>query len=210
MATFYFVRHGTTDWVDKHILHGITDVPLNEDGLRQARETARAMKGSGAKNLYTSPLSRCLQTAEIISDALGLEPVQMDGLKELNFGWLEGRSFRDHSSQDFGPVIQFLDHYWHHFIRAISGEPIRKLRRRVMREWEMILEENEEGSSIIVGHSAVFNNILIHYFGKNFPDGKTYYVMRPGSINEIEITPDGRARLVRMDDVSHLSGQKVI
>ncbi|HUV15914.1 MAG TPA: histidine phosphatase family protein, partial [Pelolinea sp.] len=82
MRQILLVRHGTTEWVDKHVLHGITDIPLNENGLRQARETARALKSIKASHMYTSPLSRCLQTAEIIGEQADLKPVMLDGLKE--------------------------------------------------------------------------------------------------------------------------------
>jgi len=199
------VRHGTTEWVDKHVLHGITDIPLNENGLRQARETARALKSIKASHMYTSPLSRCLQTAEIIGEQADLKPVMLDGLKELNFGWLEGRPFRDHSSQNFNRLIKLYDHFTHQVIHAITGESIRQFRNRVLVAWNQILDENADGTVLVVGHSAVFNTILIHYFGKNFPEGHTYYSMSPGSINEIHIAGDGAAELIRLNDVSHLS-----
>jgi len=202
------VRHGTTDWVDQHILHGITDIPLNENGLRQAREAAEALKSISARNLYSSPLQRCLQTAEKIGEQTGLKPIPLEGLKELNFGWLEGRPFRDHSSQDFSYLIKLYDQLKHRVVRALSGEPIRKFHRRIMADWRHILDENPEGTVIVVGHSAVINNILIHYFGKNFPKGHTYYAMSPGSINEIVIDEQENAKLVRLNDRAHLSEWK--
>jgi len=206
VTTCYLVRHGTTDWVDRHILHGITDIPLNETGIRQARAIAVALKESGARRLYTSPLSRCVRTADLISEEIGLQPVVIDGLKELDFGWLEGKSFRDHGAQDFNKCIQILDQFLHHFVRGISGEPMHQFQRRIMAAWDAILENNPQGKVIIVGHSAVFNQILIRYFGENFPPGKHYYIMDPGSITEVENTPDSEVRLVRLNDTSHLNG----
>lgn len=199
------VRHGTTEWVDKHILHGITDIPLNEKGLRQAREAASALESVKASYIYTSPLKRCLQTAEIISERTGTKPHPLDDLKELDFGWLEGRTFRDHSSQDFGPLIRVYDHFAHLVIREITGESQKKFIHRVLSIWQQVLDENPNGTVIIVGHSAVFNMILIHLFGKNFPKDYTYYVMKPGSINEILIQDDGSPELARLNDISHLT-----
>ena len=57
MKTLLLVRHGTTDWVDNNILHGITDIPLNANGLRQAREVAEALKNVPASHLYSSSLT---------------------------------------------------------------------------------------------------------------------------------------------------------
>ena len=58
MRTFYLVRHGTTEWVENRILHGITDIPLNESGMKQAQAAGRALAGIDASRLYTSTLSR--------------------------------------------------------------------------------------------------------------------------------------------------------
>jgi broad specificity phosphatase PhoE len=86
----------------------------------------------------------------------------------------------------------------------ITGEPIRKFQSRVRKVWEHILAENPDGSTVVVGHSGVFNALLIHYFDKNFPPGQRYYRLRPGSISQIDIHPDGKAELARLNDASHL------
>ena len=205
MKTILLVRHGITDWVERHILHGITDIPLNENGLRQAREAAEALKDVHASHLYCSPLTRCMQTAQAVAARVHLEPAALDGLRELDFGWLEGKPFLDPSTMKLSPITRFIDRYRHQLIRMISGEPVSHLRRRVLAAWQQILDENRDEISIVVGHSAVFNTILIHCFGKNFPKGTHYYSMHPGSICEIAIDDAGQARLVRMDDISHLS-----
>ncbi len=205
MKTILLVRHGVTDWVENHILHGITDIPLNDNGLRQADEAAQALKSVPASHLYSSPLTRCMQTSQAISSCVNLDPISLDGLKELDFGWLEGKTFKDPSTQKTNPLTGFFERYYHLFLRMASGESNPHLRRRVLAVWRQILEENNGGISIVVGHSAVFNTILIHHFGRNFPKGMHYYSMHPCSISEIEIDDAGQARLVRMDDVSHLS-----
>jgi len=85
------VRHGETDWNSAGILQGWLDVPLNEHGRRQARDLADAFRTAGFSRVYTSPLSRALATAEIIADRLQLEPPRShDGLKERNFGAIQG------------------------------------------------------------------------------------------------------------------------
>jgi broad specificity phosphatase PhoE len=203
LKTLLLVRHGTTDWVDNNILHGITDIPLNANGLRQAHEVAEALKNVPASHLYSSSLKRCMQTAQAISANIHLDPIPMDGLVEMNFGWLEGKPLKPRLWKR--ALARFIDRFKFIFVRTISGESLRHLRRRVLTSWQQILDENKDEISIVVAHSAVFNNILIHHFGKNFPKGSYYYSMRPCSICEIEITDSGQARLVRLDDAAHLS-----
>ena len=205
MKTLLLVRHGTTDWVDNNILHGITDIPLNANGLRQAREAAEALKNVPASHLYSSSLTRSMQTAQAISASVHLDPIPMDGLVEMNFGWLEGKPLKDHQTLEKSALARFIDRFQFIFVRTISGESLRHLRRRVLSAWQQILDENKDEISIVVAHSAVFNNILIHHFGKNYPKGSHYYSMRPCSICEIEFNDAGQARLVRLDDAAHLS-----
>ena len=85
------VRHGETDWNVEGILQGWIDVELNDQGRRQARELAAAFAGSGFSRVYSSPLSRALETAEIICKVLQLTPpVCLEGIKERNFGAIQG------------------------------------------------------------------------------------------------------------------------
>jgi broad specificity phosphatase PhoE len=149
-----------------------------------------------------------MQTAQAIAANLNLQIIRMDGLIELNFGWLEGKQFKDFSSPDANPIARFLDNYHHNLIRIVSGESISHLRRRVLAAWQQIINENNSEISIVVGHSAVFNNILIHHFGKTYPKGAHYFSVRPCSISEIEINDASKARLVRLDDAAHLSEYK--
>lgn len=84
-------RHGETDWNIAGILQGWIDVPVNAEGRRQAQEMAAGFADSGFSCVYSSPLKRALETAEIICRALRLAPpVCHDGLKERNFGAFQG------------------------------------------------------------------------------------------------------------------------
>jgi broad specificity phosphatase PhoE len=90
-ARICVVRHGETDWNIAGILQGWLDVPINARGRAQARELAQAFAAEGFRCVYTSPLARSLETAEIIAATLRLPPpVCHDGLKERNFGAIQG------------------------------------------------------------------------------------------------------------------------
>lgn len=90
-ARICIVRHGETDWNLAGILQGWLDVPINEQGRRQARELAAVFAGAGLAAVWSSPLGRARETAEIAAAALGLPPpLCHDGLKERNFGAIQG------------------------------------------------------------------------------------------------------------------------
>ena len=96
----YIARHGETAWNVENKVSGRTDIPLTDQGLEQARELARNAMGKGIQVILCSPLLRARQTAQAVSDAIGI-PIQIDDrLIELNFGIFEGQS-------RFDPDFQF-------------------------------------------------------------------------------------------------------
>ena len=90
MCTLLLVRHGETDWNAEGRLQGHTDRPLNDYGRTQARRLAEQLHGDGIAAIYASDLVRARETAEILSERLGL-PVLLDAdLRERNWGSWEG------------------------------------------------------------------------------------------------------------------------
>jgi probable phosphoglycerate mutase len=93
--SFFFLRHGETDWNREGRFQGATDVPLNAAGLAQAQAAAERLAGQPVTALVASPLVRARKTAEIVAARLGC-PVHIDsGLAERSFGRFEGRVVRD-------------------------------------------------------------------------------------------------------------------
>jgi broad specificity phosphatase PhoE len=198
------VRHGTTDWVDTHKMHGVTDIPLNEKGVRQAQKAAKSLKSFKVNAVYTSPLSRCRQTAKAISDEQGLEPFDADGLKEMNFGWLEGHQILHYQIQKAGAVKRFFYNLWRQTIQRLTGESENKFKQRVLKSWNQILEENPDGTIVVVAHILVFRTILQNYFGEPDPGDRRRYLISPTGISELLIDDDGKVDLVRLNDTDHL------
>ncbi|CDJ63320.1 phosphoglycerate mutase protein, putative [Eimeria necatrix] len=93
------VRHGLTDYNAQRRLQGQLDVPLNDTGRQQCRECGRRLrnlfggpKGAAISAIYSSPLGRTRESAEIIREAAGIESaVVLDSrLQEWNAGILQG------------------------------------------------------------------------------------------------------------------------
>jgi probable phosphoglycerate mutase len=85
------VRHGETDWNKRGILQGWTDVPINDLGRHQANEIAQTCAQAGFNAVWSSPLVRALETAQIIAASLRLPPPSKhEGLKERHFGAIQG------------------------------------------------------------------------------------------------------------------------
>jgi broad specificity phosphatase PhoE len=87
---FFVLRHGQTDWNVALRLQGSTDIPLNETGRAQARKAADIFAEQTITRIIASPLSRALETAQIVGAKLGLEPTTDMRLIERHFGLFEG------------------------------------------------------------------------------------------------------------------------
>src|SRR5687767_528557 len=85
------VRHGQTSGNAAKLLHGWTDLPLDETGERQAELVSRRISSEiKADALFSSPLNRARQTAAAISNLTGLDVQVRPELREMHFGDLEG------------------------------------------------------------------------------------------------------------------------
>ena len=88
---FVFLRHGRTDFNARGLSQGASDIPLNDEGRAQAREAAPPLVGFGLAQIVSSPMSRALETAEIVNETLGLPLGTDPDLHEVVFGGQEGK-----------------------------------------------------------------------------------------------------------------------
>lgn len=92
-ARLWIVRHGETDYNAAGRWQGAgVDVPLNDVGREQAEEVAAGLEGRDFAALYTSPMLRARQTARRIARATGLEPIEVEALREAHHGEWEGKT----------------------------------------------------------------------------------------------------------------------
>ena len=142
----YVARHGETQWNIENKISGRTDIPLTAKGLQQAQLLAEHAKGKGIEVIIASPLLRARQTAQAVSDAIGV-PVQIDErLMELNFGVFEGKSRFD---PDFRHIrAQFPTRY-------PGGESAFDLAHRVYGCLEDVQREHGGKTVLLVCHGGV-------------------------------------------------------
>src|SRR5213082_1136682 len=90
MTEILLVRHGETEWNRESRFQGHADPSLNELGREQAAELAAALAGERLAAVYSSPLRRALETAQIIAAPHRLDAVPVDGLREVDVGSWQG------------------------------------------------------------------------------------------------------------------------
>lgn len=87
------VRHGETDFNRQRRIQGRSDLELNERGRKQAERLAQALKSERVEAIYTSPLRRAFETAQLIAHFHHLEVATLDGLMELDAGEVDGLTY---------------------------------------------------------------------------------------------------------------------
>jgi probable phosphoglycerate mutase len=95
-----FARHGETPENAAGLILGRRDPSLTATGLRQAHELAAQLAGLGILAVWTSPLRRARETAEVVAAAIGTTPVVLDELAESDRGSWEGRRVADLAVED--------------------------------------------------------------------------------------------------------------
>ncbi|MGE0222069.1 MAG: histidine phosphatase family protein [Acetobacteraceae bacterium] len=90
-VSFWYLRHGETDWNARGVSQGNVDIPLNPTGLAQAKTAGQMLRNRGITTIHASPLSRARVTAEIVAEALDLPVIIDEGLREVAFGVQEGQ-----------------------------------------------------------------------------------------------------------------------
>lgn len=178
----FLVRHGHIDYGSEKRYIGITDLPLSNAGVGQAINLQAYFSGIEIKKAYTSPLKRCLQTAEILLGGSRTSRITLvDDLKEINMGEWENQTInyiKDHFREMYEKRGASIDE----FIPP-GGESFKQLQKRVIPTFEFIAQ-NTIGNTLIISHAGVNRVILSTLF--DFPLNELFKISQPyGCINEL-------------------------
>ena len=154
----YFVRHGQTDANMTKIIAGQQDVPLNQHGVEQAKETAEFLQDIKFDACYCSPLKRARQTCEqILKYHLGLSVVYDDRLKARDYGKVEGE-----------PESAITFNRWKvgdddKQTEDLAIETIMDLYQRVADCFDEIRDQYANKNILVIGHSCI-GRVAAAYF----------------------------------------------
>jgi probable phosphoglycerate mutase len=110
VTTILLARHGETDWNREGRFQGHADPPLNATGREQAVELADALTGRELAAVYTSPLLRAFETAQLVAAQRGLELVAVDGLREVDVGSWSGLTRAEVEQRFPEQYVRWLDY----------------------------------------------------------------------------------------------------
>lgn len=159
MKTLYIVRHGETEWNKIGRYQGITNVPLNENGIAQAKACGNALKDVHFDRILSSDLSRALVTAETIRGNRQLEIKTDERLREINFGDWEKLLFTEIEERWPGLIDQMYRRP--DLIKVPNGESFQEVQDRAWSAVSDFLNENNEDETILITcHGGTIRTIL--------------------------------------------------
>jgi broad specificity phosphatase PhoE len=201
----YLVRHGQTDWNVQKRAQGHTDRPLDETGLQQAKQVGKAFLELPVERVLTSDLQRAHQTAHEIARRKKIELEVMPDLRERGFGQWEGQNFAEIAIR-FGFEADFKG-VTRNEVTPPGGESFVEVWDRLVSVVKDVRNRNE--NTAIVAHGGTCSLLTAMFLDGDVSLSNAFRFSN-ASINEFEPRPDGGLRLIRYNDVSHLSGIEVI
>ncbi len=154
----YLVRHGQVVNHHEYRYNGHFDVDITNTGVEQMTRVCEFLSGQDIGAVYSSDLQRTVKGARIIGKRLGLEPVMVSSLRELNLGRWEGLTREE--------AIALYPEEAHFSFKDLAtskvkeGESLVELRARVIPALEEILSRHAHASVCIVAHGGVNRVIL--------------------------------------------------
>jgi uncharacterized phosphatase len=166
-TTIGLLRHGQTNWNIDFRLQGVTDIPLNETGIEQARIAGAvladlSLQGQPWDLILTSPLSRARDTAVMVGEAIGIPGVSVEELLlERSFGEAEGLSHEEWKSK------------YNDTNHVPGGETLEQLEARAWILLQRLLDHHEGKRVLTVSHGALIRTLLRLVSKGEFPrDGE--------------------------------------
>jgi broad specificity phosphatase PhoE len=200
-----FVRHAEAEGNFKRIFQGFTDGLITKRGHIQAKLAAERLRYEKIDILYSSSLTRTLQTAGYIAEIKNLEIIKLDGLKEINGGDWEGRNWdelpsiwpKEYDTWENAPHIHEMP----------NGEAMTEFYSRLNKTIDRIVNENCGKNVCIVTHGTAIKALMCRFMGKTLDDMVNVCWCDNTALTVIEVDGD-EFRIITKGDASHLSQEE--
>lgn len=164
------VRHGETEWNRMSRFQGVKDIPLNENGKKQAQKARDFLQNIHLDFAVTSPLLRPKETAEIIlENHPQISLVEKTDLQEISHGLWEGKLEAEIEAEFPGLLNQWKTKP--ETVQMPEGENLDDVWQRAIKSWLEIVQENLETdkikTGIVVAHDAINKVVICYLLGLN-------------------------------------------
>ena len=175
--SIWFVRHAQSEYNKKKLFTGWHDPNLTGEGINKAHELKNEFQNIDFDYIYSSPLKRATQTANIM---IGKDFIVDERLKERSYGDWSGKS-KDLIKKEVGEETFFLARRgWN--LSPPNGESLKNVHDRVD---SFLMELPKNGQILVLSHGNTIRAISV-YFGKNTTQNVSSYEIKVGTHLYIE------------------------
>lgn len=202
MATRVFlVRHGATVLSAEDRYAGSVDVALSDEGRGQARALGARLAGEPLAAVYTSPMSRARDTAELIVAGRGPEVATVPELRETDHGHWEGKT-REEIRAGFPEEYARWERDPFTFAPS-SGETGLQVLARALPAFLAVVNRHPDDAVLVVSHKATLRLVVGALLGVELRGYRDRLDMSPCGLSILDVKSGAEARLVLFNDVSH-------
>ncbi|MDR0215590.1 MAG: histidine phosphatase family protein [Comamonas sp.] len=196
-------RHGHVAWIAPERFRGRAELPLSPLGERQAKLLGEHIASRWKPTaVYTSTLSRCVNTGALVSATTGAPAFKLPNLVDTDYGAWQGLT---HEEVHGRWPEQFYAWFRTPSMAAIpGGETLAQVLARSVSALQHVLATHANDTIVMVGHDSINRVILMHALG--LPLSRYWRIKQePCCINELEFD-EGEATLLRINETQHLLG----
>jgi broad specificity phosphatase PhoE len=200
MAELILARHGETAWNVEKIYRGRSDVALDEVGVKQAELLGKYLSNYGFEVIYSSPLKRALDTANVIARYQKIDVQIAEGLVDIDYG--EWQCLPEREVERLYPALLNEWRNNPHKVRMPGGESLEDVRERAIEVTNDVLS-NYHGSVVLVSHRVVNKVLICSLLGLD----NSYFWNIKQDVGGITVFnyANGRFVLTKHNDTSHLT-----
>ena len=196
----YLIRHGESEAAAEDRFAGEIDVPLSATGREQARKLAERLAGEPIAAVYSSPLSRTMETARPIAAPHGLEVTPRPELREISHGRWEGMP-RSEVERRFPKELASWESDPYSFAPE-GGETGLAVTARALPALLAIVDAHPGKHAVVVSHKATIRLLLCVLLGLDPRRYRDRLDQKPAALNVLEFREPARAKLMLFNDTS--------
>ncbi len=200
------VRHGQSEGNAEGRFGGHTATPLSARGRRQAEATARALFEEKITAVYSSDLSRAVETAMPLARLTGLDVEQTEAFRERSVGVMEGLTFEEAAERHPEQYAALIRRDFEHVLSG--GESYRQMLDRASVQLDRAIEHHPGGRIVVFSHTGTICILALHLMGAlDAPELKPVWIATANcGITRFELRTDGFVRVLAVNDTRHLAG----
>lgn len=200
----YFVRHGQTIWNVEKRFQGLSDSPLTELGITQAKLLGEKLKDIKFDKFYSTSLKRAYDTANYIKGNRKQKVEIFDDFVEISMEDMEGIKQEDFKKLYPEQVKNFFFNQLEYDPSSFGGESFLEVRERVIRGLNKFIELNKNYERVlVVSHGATLKTLLHYISGKDISTLSDEAIPKNTSYTIVKYE-NGKFEIIDFSNISHL------